>query len=709
MDTKRLLPMMLISFAVIFGWQIYVAHLYSKHPEWKRPGQQEAAATQPATTEPSTTQLATTQSAATTGPVASTQAGGPTMSAAPGGLTARPATNPVAATIGDNADTRMLVKIAPEGAGLESVTLKDFKAPGGKGEYTFQTPYTQEGAASVRSMATWSVTVNGVEIPTAHQPWSLDSQTANSATYSLDLGPVRVRKVFEVQTKDPKNPRDMSRGFELLVHHEIENTGGAPAKVKIAFGGTTTPPRESERGPDLQVLAAHDTGYEKISIDHHAVEEFTEKTPSRDMTVGEDKQRLLWGGTASVYFVAFVRPVPIDKDTVVPKYIEKLTAAALNPASEPTDRHVALTFATSDFTIAPGQTQSVPTEVFLGPRWRAVLNQPPFSEFPRSFDESLVLTSGPCGYCTFQWLIGVLVGLLNVFHWVFGGFAGHGDWGLAIIALVVLVRLLLHPITKRSQISMVRMGKMGPEMERLKKKYGEDKDELNKQMMALYKDQGVGAYLGCLPMFLQMPIWIALWSALQSTFELRQAPFLWGFTWIQDLARPDAAFSWAPIHFTLPLLGDVHFGSINLLPILMGIVYFLQQKFTPKPPATTPEQETQQKMMQWMSLLFPLFLYNGPSGLNLYILTSTSIGIIESKRIRDHIKEQEEAEKTGQILIDAPKGMKKKRDDDGPGPGVRRRTQGPQEPPKTGFAGWIAQLKQKANELQREAERTKGK
>src|SRR5205085_12598279 len=130
--------------------------------------------------------------------------------------------------------------------------------------------------------------------------------------------------------------------------------------------------------------------------------------------------------------------------------------------------------------------------------------------------------------------------------------------------LVILVRSLLHPVTKKSQVAMMRMGKMGPEVERLKKKYAEDKDELNRQMMALYKEQGVGAYLGCLPMFLQMPIWIALWQALQTTFELRHASFLWGFTWIKDLAQPDRLI-WFPSH---PIsFFFIHFDAINLLPI----------------------------------------------------------------------------------------------------------------------------------------------
>ena len=113
----------------------------------------------------------------------------------------------------------------------------------------------------------------------------------------------------------------------------------------------------------------------------------------------------------------------------------------------------------------------------------------------------------------------------------------------------------------------------------------------------------------------------------------------------------------------------------------------------------TPEQEQQRKMMKWMSLLFPVMLYNGPSGLNLYILTSTSIGIIESKIIRDHIKEREEAEKAGKIIVDAaPTRGSKNRKKDNLGIGSK--------PVKTGgLAGWLADLQAKAEQMRREAER----
>ncbi len=291
----------------------------------------------------------------------------------------------------------------------------------------------------------------------------------------------------------------------------------------------------------------------------------------------------------------------------------------------------------------------MPLQVYFGPKKRDVFNGSYYANFPRMYDKTLIIGSSYCSVCTFPWLVGALVKLLWIFHRVL-----FKDWGLAIIALVCLVRLLLHPITKKSQVYMMRMGKMGPEMERLKKKYADDKDALNKAMMQFYKEQGLAPVLGCLPMFLQMPIWIALWTALQSTFELRLSPFLWfghlHLTWIADLARPDALISFPMI--TIPIV-NFTIDSFNLLPILLAVVMYMQQKYTPRPVAATPEQEQQQKMMTWMStLLFPIFLYKGPAGLNLYIFASTGAGILESKIIRDHIKQREEAEKGGRVFVE---------------------------------------------------------
>jgi YidC/Oxa1 family membrane protein insertase len=272
------------------------------------------------------------------------------------------------------------------------------------------------------------------------------------------------------------------------------------------------------------------------------------------------------------------------------------------------------------------------------------------------------------------------------------------------------VRLALHPITKRSQVSMMKLGKMGPEMKRLQEKYKDNKAELQKAMWEVQKQQGITPFLGCLPMFLQMPIWIALWSALNTTFELRHSNFLWGWTWIDDLAKPDRLIPLGSATFTVPWFG-FHVDAINLLPVLLAFVFYLQQKVTPKPPTMTPEQAQQQKMVQGMMVfLFPLFLYTQPSGLNLYILTSTGIGIWESKRIRDHIKQKEEAEKAGIVIVDAEpqkgsgtgKGKKKDpltRTGGKGGPGAK------QPAPGGWLARKLAELQEKAEQARRQSER----
>lgn len=697
MDTKRLISMMLLSFAVIFGWQLIMFKIYGdprQRAATTAPATQSVASSAPVTTAPAMV-AASAASATQPSPATQPQQTQPQLTQAPVQVVS-PATQPAFAILGSTTDYSMTVRLTSVGAGVESVELREFDSPNRKTRYTFQTP-ADPTMPLTRPFATRSIFIDGNEVSLAGVNWTLEQADDAKASFSVDLGSVKLRKVYELQPGQ-LNGKTYER-YDLNTRYEIQNVGSSPAKVKLSFNGAIAPPHENEQGHDVQALAGYDDGYGRVTVAHHYAEEFGTKHPSFDLTTGEEKIPLLWAGTASVYFNALLRPMPLDETSVTAKYIGEVVAEAVDPNAPPLHRVINTRFATTDLTVEAGKVLTLPASAYLGPRWRKILDQPVYSQFPPDFDQSVVLTSGPCAWCTFSWLIDALVRLLSLFHWMFR------DWGLAIIALVILVRALLHPITKRSQISMLRMGKLGPEIERLKKKHGDDKDELNRQMMALYKDQGIGAYLGCLPMFLQMPIWIALWSALNTTFELRQSPFLWGWTWIDDLSRPDLLINFGR-NIQLPL--GLHLSGINLLPLLLAVVFYLQQEFTPKPPATTPEQETQQKMMKWMSLLFPIFLYNGPSGLNLYILTSTTIGIIESKRIRDHIKQKEEDEKAGKIIVDAPRGMKKKRDDDNTG-GPMAKLKGPKPAPKTGLAGWMQQLKEKAEQLQREADKTRGK
>ncbi len=275
--------------------------------------------------------------------------------------------------------------------------------------------------------------------------------------------------------------------------------------------------------------------------------------------------------------------------------------------------------------------------------------------------------------CTFQSLA---IGLLTFLRLIEGdllriGGVGIGvhDWGLAIIILVVCVRALLHPLTKKGQVTTMRFSKkmqaLQPELAKLKEKYKDDSKKMQQEQIRLYREHNVNpaGCMGMLPTFIQMPIWIALYAMLFFAIELRQAPAFygifqlfgnWGF--LADLSQPDQFISLGK-GFTIPYLGW-QVTSINLLPVLMGVVFFIQQKYMmPTSTNLTPEQETQQRIMKVMSVvLFPLMLYTSPSGLTLYIMTSTLIGIFESKYIRAHVTAlelEEEAKKKGFKVADA--------------------------------------------------------
>jgi YidC/Oxa1 family membrane protein insertase len=687
MDTKRLIIAMVIMTGLILGWNALTVYLADKFG-WYKPGEPRTeqvaqdAATQPAPAAPATQQVEA--------PLPATQADAARPPAAPAAGFRVLAGEPRTVVIGSDARSkdnplRMEVTLAATGAGIQRVVLNEFDAtdqPGKKAEerihYTYQQPYT-ELETQTRPLATTSITINGQVVNTAGAAWQLASSNEDSATFTLDVvsgeTPVaRLHKTFGLTRKD-----DASLGYEVVVSQRVENLSGAPIVVKSALNGPVPPVRELISQEDRQILAAYNQEG-KILIQPHLPQAFNEDKPTLDLTRDTNDNRFIWFGTSSVYFNAIVRPQE-------PARIAEVSVAALNPKSEVDDRLVGIDFSTVDQTIAPGASESVALNVFFGPKRREILNTSYYTAV--GYNRTLgTLDSSCANWCTADWIINSLVALLGFFYMIFR------DWGIAIICLVVVVRLILHPITKRSTISMHKMGKMGPEMERLKKKYGENKEELNRAMMQLYKEQGATPILGCLPMFLQMPIWIALWSALQNTMELRQAPFLYGWLWIDDLSKPDALLSWTPI----PLFFGWKLGGLNVLPILLAVVFYLQQKFTPKPAAATPEQLQQQKMMLWMTvLLFPLFLYSGPSGLNLYILTSTTIGIIEMKRIRKHIDEREAREKAeGPVRVDAgPTRMGKKLAKD----------RGPQEAPKKGLAKWLADLQQKAEDLRNEQQR----
>ncbi len=185
------------------------------------------------------------------------------------------------------------------------------------------------------------------------------------------------------------------------------------------------------------------------------------------------------------------------------------------------------------------------------------------------------------------------------------------NYGVGIILLTILVRIVMYPLTRKSMESMKKMQELQPEIVKLREKYKANPQELNKRTMQFYKERGVNPMGGCLPMMIQMPIWFALFGMLRTAIELRGAPFI---AWINDLSEPDTI---ATLPFALPFFGD----EVHVLPLLMAAAMFVQQKLMT--PGGAAQTEQQRMMAFMMPVMFGFLFYHMPSGLCLYILVST--------------------------------------------------------------------------------------
>ncbi|MDP8246828.1 MAG: membrane protein insertase YidC [Candidatus Tritonobacter lacicola] len=200
-----------------------------------------------------------------------------------------------------------------------------------------------------------------------------------------------------------------------------------------------------------------------------------------------------------------------------------------------------------------------------------------------------------------------------------------GNYGVAIILLTIAIRIVLFPLNQKSFKSMKKMQDLAPLLEPLKEKYKKDAKKLQAETMALYKKHGVNPMSGCFPMLLQMPILIAFFQTLRSSVMLWGAHFLW----IKDLSEPDAIYT---LQQSLPIIGN----NINLLPILMLVVFVLQQKMSPAGMGGGGAQAAQQQKMMstMMPIIFGVLFYNMPSGLVLYFTVSTLLGILQQWLVR---------------------------------------------------------------------------
>ena len=260
-------------------------------------------------------------------------------------------------------------------------------------------------------------------------------------------------------------------------------------------------------------------------------------------------------------------------------------------------------------TIAPGATMKFDARLFAGPQDQDML---------AAVEPGLNLV------VDYGWLTIIAQPMFELLTWLHKML---GNWGLAIIALTVIIKGVFFPLSAASYKSMARMKKVAPRLAAMKERYGNDRMKMNQAMMELYKEEKINPLGGCLPIVIQIPVFIALYWTLLASVEMRHAPF---YGWITDLSAPDTLFGTIP-GINMP---------IGLLPIVMAASMFIQTKMNPTPP-----DPIQAKMMTIMPIVFSIFFFFFPAGLVLYWVVNNVLSIAQQWQITRMIGRGEDPDK----------------------------------------------------------------
>lgn len=256
-----------------------------------------------------------------------------------------------------------------------------------------------------------------------------------------------------------------------------------------------------------------------------------------------------------------------------------------------------------EFLIAPGQSIQENFQIYFGPQQ------------VKTISEIKPAWAGIVHFGMFDIIAQVLLQLLDIIHKIVQ------NWGVAIVLLSLFIYLLLYPLSVKQMRSMKEMQALQPRIEELRKTYKDNPQKLNIAVMELYKEHKVNPIGGCLPLLLQMPVFFALYQALMRSVALKGANFLW----IKDLSAPDRLFT---LPFALPILGS----AFNLLPILMAIGMFVQQKLTMSS-SMGGSQEQQKLMLIIMPIMFGVIFYNMPAGLVLYWFVNSALMLVNQLKV----------------------------------------------------------------------------
>ncbi len=332
---------------------------------------------------------------------------------------------------------------------------------------------------------------------------------------------------------------------------------------------------------------------------------------AKDGSIDNTEKPIRYAGVENQYFATLLEPdpPPTGQDD---RWDSRTVPLIVHKDEKVIQSDVTVEITSRPITLKPAEPVVHRYHVFTGPKTDKAL-RPYGAEALAVYRKTWIPFAPYIAQTLITPTLGVMYQLTERVARIFGG--TRGNYGIAIILLTMLVRGLMFPLGRKQALSAQKMQSLQPLLKELQEKYKDDKEKLTKETFALYGRHGVNPVSGCLPALIQLPIFVGLWQALNTSFPLRHATFLW----IRDLAAPDMLFH---VPFTIPLVTFYLGEWFNLLPFgVIGLMLVQTKLFAP--PATTPEAEMQQKTMKIMMIVMGVMFYKVPSGLGIYFITSS--------------------------------------------------------------------------------------
>lgn len=461
------------------------------------------------------------------------------------------------------------------GTKFNNLELKKYKETQAKDSKNVELLKTGENNSAYFADFGWLSADNSIKLPTTNSIWATDTKELtekNTVILNWDNGEgLLFQQIISVD-----------ENYMFKVQQSVRNIGETP-KAILPYGRIKQ--ELKDLGKSMYIL--HKGG---IGVFNKAVEEISYKKLKKEGRV-EFETREGWIGITDKYWLTSLIP---DKNT-----------RFKGEFSNSQDSFKA-GFIGEEVIVYPNQTISFTHNFFAGAKELKLLDA--YSE-----ELNIPMFDRAVDFGWFYFITKPMYLLLKFFYLILGNF------GLAIIAMTILVKTIMYPIASKSFTSMSKMKKLQPQIATIKKKYKDDRARVSKETMELYKREKVSPASGCLPMFIQIPVFFSLYKVLYVTIDMRHAPF---FGWMKDLSEQDTTSIWnlfGLLPFEAPNMAIL---SIGILPILMSLSMWGQQRLNPQ-----PADSTQATMIKWMPVMF-LFLFAGfPSGLLVYWISSNCLTI----------------------------------------------------------------------------------